>query len=551
MWKNLDECNSFLELKNAKKVDISSILKREDAGKRIISYSNSIISGMHYNYAAKQVDDAIIDILQKLSDEQELISKYKALLKGEMINTGEGRLVLHHLTRAQKACTVFHNGVNIYEFYKKELEKIRSFVEAVHSEKIRSSSDEAFVDVVQIGIGGSDLGPRCLYIALEEGERIAGRAKLKGHFISNVDPEDAMNVLLNIQPEKTLFILVSKSGTTEETLANEKLVCEYLACNGIKNVKKNIVVVTSSSSPLAKDEGYLASFFIDDFVGGRYSSTSACGAVLLSLCFGNEVFGQLLQGAAEADESALNEDIRQNATLMDALIGVYERNVLGYNTTAVLPYAQSLARFPAHLQQLDMESSGKAVNRDFQKISYPTGAILFGEAGTNGQHSFYQFLHQSDEVVPLQFIAFKESAVYKNMSKSTLLISKKPALTTDASKELETEYVQTIRENHNKLLTNLIAQIYAFAVGKEDSNKNKHFEGCRPSSLIYADSLNARTLGALLAHFENKVIFQVFICNINSFDQEGVQLGKKIEKQIESGKLDGALEAYSKMMLNK
>ncbi len=534
MWKNLDECKSFLALQNAKKVDIAKIFREDDIAKRISSYSIPIISGEYYNYAAKQVDDSLIDILQKLSEEQELIPKYKAVLSGEMINTGEKRLVLHHLTRSKESCPIIYDGVNIGEFYRLELEKIKRFTDEVHANKILSSSNKAFKDVVQIGIGGSDLGPRSLYIALEEYANAKGVAKMSAHFISNVDPEDASRVFAKIEADQTLFILVSKSGTTEETLANEKLVLEYLANHGIENPKQNIVVVTSNASPLAKDDSYRKSFFIDDFVGGRYSSTSACGALILSLCFGNEVVSELLQGAREADKNALNPNIRENASLMAALIGVYERNILGYNTTAVLPYTQALSRFPAHLQQLDMESSGKAVNRDFSTLAYPTGQIIFGEPGTNGQHSFYQFLHQSKEIVPLQFIAFKESATYKYASKEI--------------QEKKAEYIQALKENHKKLLTNLIAQIYAFAVGKEDENKNKHFEGGRPSSLIYADCLNGRTLGALLSHFENKVMFQGFVWNINSFDQEGVQLGKKIAKKIESESLDGTLQKYSELL---
>ena len=529
MWKNLNKCNSFLALKGLPKVNLASVLTPE----RIASYSIPLGSSLHYNYAAKQVDETTIEALQALADEQMLIEKYKAVLRGEVINTGENRLVLHHLTRDRSNSPLMFNGTDMHKFYLKELEKISVFVERIHSGDIRSSSGKRFTDVVQLGIGGSDLGPRCLYIALKEFARSKKLNKMKAHFISNVDPTDANSILYDIEPSSTLFILVSKSGTTEETLANKELVLKYLNAKGIEDIEKNFVVVTSSSSPLAKDPSYLQSFFMDDFIGGRYSSSSACGALILSLSFGNELFASFLEGAHQVDKNALLPSIKENAPLMDALIGVYERNILGYTATAVLPYTQELARFPAHLQQLDMESSGKAVNRDFEPIFYPTGPIIFGEPGTNGQHSFYQFLHQSNEVIPLQFIAFKDSSI---------------SMPIEMPKEME-DYYSEVNKNHKTLLTNLIAQIYALAVGKADSNKNKHFEGGRPSSLIYGDALNGKTLGSLLAHYENKVMFQGFLWNINSFDQEGVQLGKVIAKKIAKGDADDCLKAYTSILL--
>jgi len=549
IWKNLNECESFKRLTCLAVPRIASILKSEDGPARVKRYSASIIDGLHYNYAAKKVDEKILATLQDLSDEQALVKKYECLLQGEPINTGEKRLVLHHLTRhlcsdetgnGDGPCNGNASSSNaqnislkdIHAFYQREAKKVREFTDRIHSRAILSSSAKPFTDVVQIGIGGSDLGPRSLYLALKEYAHQMKEEKMRGHFISNIDPEDAMSTLSRLDVSSTLFIIVSKSGTTEETLANEKLLLKFLETQDIKEPKKNILVVTSESSPLSYDASYLQSFFIDDYIGGRYSSSSCCGLLLLSLCFGNALLSSFLQGAHLADVGAKNPKIRENAALMDALIGVYESSVLHYPATAVLPYSQALSRFPAHLQQLDMESSGKQVNRNFQYIDYPTGQLLFGEPGTNGQHSFYQFLHQSRQVVPLQFIAFKESTI------SCLSQDGKPQL------------CACIRENHKKLLTNLIAQIYAFAVGKEDGeNANKCFEGERPSSLIYGDKLDGKMLGALLAHFENKVMFQGFLWNINSFDQEGVQLGKMLAKKIAKGEMDPSCEAYYKLLL--
>ena len=284
-----------------------------------------------------------------------------------------------------------------------------------------------------------------------------------------------------------------------------------------------MVAVTSKTSPLAKDSSMLASFFIDDYIGGRYSSTSAVGGVVLSLAFGYSTFEKLLKGAHEEDVKALNPSVKKNGALMDAMKGFYMRNVLGYPSTAILPYSQALSRFPAHLQQLDMESNGKSVNRFGEKISYVTGPVIFGEPGTNGQHSFYQLLHQGTDIVPLQFIAFQENQTGDDVT-------------------IKGSTSQT------KLCANVTAQIVAFACGKKDENPNKAFAGGRPSSLIYGKDLNPKSLGALLAHYENKVMFQGFVWNVNSFDQEGVQLGKVLAKRVLAHETEGALKEFSDLL---
>ncbi|HNQ97691.1 MAG TPA: glucose-6-phosphate isomerase, partial [Treponemataceae bacterium] len=283
---------------------------------------------------------------------------------------------------------------------------------------------------------------------------------------------------------------------------------------------RHMIAVTSETSPLANNPGYLASFYMDDFIGGRYSTSSAVGGAILSLAFGSAAFEAFLDGAHQADKAALESDIRKNAALLDALIGVYERNVLGYPSTAVLPYSQALSRFPAHLQQADMESNGKRVNRQGEPVDYATGPVIFGESGTNGQHSFYQLLHQGTDIIPLQFIGFIDSQSGKD-------------IVVDGS------------TSQKKLCANLAAQIVAFACGKKDANPNKHFPGERPSSLIWGKTLDPKALGALLAHFENKIMFQGFIWNLNSFDQEGVQLGKVLTKKVLSGDMDDTLKAYA------
>ncbi|MDR2151156.1 MAG: glucose-6-phosphate isomerase [Spirochaetaceae bacterium] len=493
--------------------------------KRVESFTVTMAAGLCYSYAAAPVDEAVLAALQDSADEQQLINKYRAVLCGQIMNTGENRKVLHHLTRGQVAEPVIHNGRDQRAFYLSQQERIAAFVKSVHNGTICGSTGKPFTTAVQIGIGGSDLGPRALYLALEGWATTVGRKRMNGYFISNVDPDDGTQVLSALPLEQTLFILVSKSGTTQETLANELLVKSSLQRAGL-DPAKHVVAVTSETSPLANNKAYLDSFYIDDFIGGRYSSTSSVGAVILSLAYGSMTFTELLAGAHEADRLALEPSIQKNAALLDALIGVWERNFLNYAATAILPYSQALSRFPAHLQQLDMESNGKRVNKDGHLVSYKTGPIVFGEPGTNGQHSFYQLLHQGTDIVPLQFIGFS-----KNQRGDDIMVE-------DST-------------NQTKLLANLAAQIVAFAKGQPVSgaNRTKEFPGARPSTLIYGKTLNPASLGALLSHFENKVMFQGFVWNINSFDQEGVQLGKILTKKVLSGQSgDTALDAYSKLL---
>ena len=432
-WKNLDTLDSFGKLKELKNhVDIAAALSGEEGGKRVADYSTPMAAGLSYNYAAKEVDETVLSALAKLADEAQLIDKFQELYNGAVINTGENRMVLHHLARKQLGNPVVVDGVDKREFYVAQQKKAADFANKVHAGEITNEAGEKFTTVVQIGIGGSDLGPRALYIALENWAKANNTFKMEAKFISNVDPDDAAAVLASVDLAHSLFIVVSKSGTTLETLTNE-------------------------------------------------------------------------------------------AFVKDALIGIYERNVQGYPSTAVLPYSQALSRFPAHLQQCDMESNGKTVNRFGEPVNYVTGPVIFGEPGTNGQHSFYQLLHQGSDIIPLQFIGFKNSQ-----------------LGVDVDIENST--------SQQKLCANVAAQIVAFACGKEDENLNKNFKGKRPSSIIIGQQLTPASLGALLAHFENKIMFQGFVWNLNSFDQEGVQLGKVLAKRVLAHNTDGALKVFSDLL---
>ena len=519
-WNNLDTLKSYQELLQAENnVSLRKVMSGESGAQRVAKYVAPMACGMTYHYAAKKVDDAILEKLAALAEEAQLTDKFAELYNGAVINTGEKRLVLHQLTRGQLGNAVVADGVDKRAFYKEQQDKIAAFAAKVHAGEILNEKGEKYNTVVQIGIGGSDLGPRAIYLALENWAATNNTLKMQAKFISNVDPDDPVGVLRGVDLEHALFIVVSKSGTTLETLTNELFVKDALEKAGL-DPAKHMLAVTSETSPMAKNSGYMAAFFMDDYIGGRYSSSSAVGGAVLSLAFGADVFARFLDGMAAEDKTATEKDPLKNPAMLDALISVYERNILGYPVTAFLPYSQALSRFPAHLQQASMESNGKSVNRFGEPVNYKTGEVIFGEPGTNGQHSFYQLLHQGTEIIPLQFVGFRKSQNEKDV-------------------DVKGSTSQT------KLNANVAAQMVAFACGKDDENPNKYFEGERPSSIIIGDQLTPETCGALLSHYENKFMFQGFLWNVNSFDQEGVQLGKVLATRVLAHDTDGALKAFA------
>ena len=521
-WKNLDTLESYQALQETKgRVNLVQAMEGESGAERVRKYAVPMAEGLTYHYAAKTVDDDILGKLAALADEAQLCGKFEELYNGAVINLTENRLVLHHLCRGQLGKQVIADGVDKREFYKGEQAKIADFANKVHAGEITNEKGEKFNTVVQIGIGGSDLGPRAIYLALENWAAANGTLKMEAKFISNVDPDDPVGVLRGVDVEHALFIVVSKSGTTLETLTNESFVKDALEKAGL-DVSKHMLAVTSETSPMAKNSGYLAAFFMDDYIGGRYSSSSAVGGAVLSLAFGPDVFARFLDGMAAEDKISAGSDPMKNPAMLDALISVYERNVLGYPSTALLPYSQALSRFPAHLQQASMESNGKSVNRFGEPVNYVTGEAIFGEPGTNGQHSFYQLLHQGTDIIPLQFIGFRKSQNEKDV-------------------EVKGSTSQT------KLNANVAAQMVAFACGKTDENPAKCFDGGRPSSIIIGDQLTPETCGALLSHYENKFMFQGFLWNVNSFDQEGVQLGKILANRVLDHNTDGALKEFASL----
>ncbi|NGX45313.1 MAG: Glucose-6-phosphate isomerase [Chlamydiae bacterium] len=468
--------------------------------KRIDKYLTEAMN-VRLFYGMERVDDKVLDALFELASETEAMEKMQAMQAGEVVNKIEGvesenRPALHTAMRDFFEGRVESAAASeATELAYAECEKLKAFLCEV-------DETERFTNLVQIGIGGSDLGPRAIYMGLKAFQK-PGRTV---HFISNVDPDDAAEVLHNITLSKTLFVIVSKSGTTLETRTNEEYVKERLKKAGL-NPQKHLVAVTGKGSPMDDPDSYLRAFYIWDYVGGRYSATSMVGAVTLSFALGMDRFLDFLRGAQAMDKHARTAPPRENLPLTAALLGIWNRNFLNLPTLAIIPYSQALVRFPAHLQQLDMESNGKHIDKQGTRVDFETGPIIWGEPGTNGQHSFYQLIHQGTTIVPIEFIGFIES-------------------------QNNEDVVYQGTSCQEKLLSNLFAQSIALAVGEKSENPNKNFEGNRPNSVLLASRLDPYTLGALLAFYEHKVDFQGFIWDINSFDQEGVQLGKVLALKI-------------------
>lgn len=458
-------------------------------------------SGYKLLYGTEKVNHEILEALGELAIETSALDKMKRMQEGEIVNfvtnfPSEGRAALHTATRdffeqpqqveAAKQKTVLA---------KLEVDKLKNW-----EEKINASS--AFDTMIMIGIGGSDLGPRANYFALE----YLLKKERQVHFLCNVDPDDAAAILSKIHPQKTVVVVVSKSGTTLETATNEAIVRDYFLKKGVQS-KEHFIAVTMPETPMDNPHRYGSVFYLWDWVGGRYSSTSMVGGLVLSFAFGFEVFLDFLKGAHSMDLNALETDFKKNLPLLSALLGIWNRNFLCYSTLAVIPYSQALQRYPAHFQQVDMESNGKLLMQEGKFSDVLTGPVIWGEPGTNAQHSFFQLLHQGMETVPLLMIGYKQSQY---------------------EKDLQVEETTS----QQKLLANLFAQSLALAKGQEGENANQFFPGNRPSSILLGEKLTPFTLGALLSFYENRVAFQGFIWGINSFDQEGVQLGKKIANKI-------------------
>ncbi|NGX56861.1 MAG: Glucose-6-phosphate isomerase [Candidatus Anoxychlamydiales bacterium] len=452
-----------------------------------------------YLYSSQRVNEDVINQLNSLAKDSDAIDKMKDMQNGKIVNyienfKSEERAVLHTALR------------DIFENRNEETEAKKAsdlaYLEIQKLEKFINENDDKFENIIQIGIGGSFLGPKALVHAMSAYQKEDKNI----YFISNVDPDEALNILSKVDLTKSLFITVSKSGTTIETLTNEEFVKNALIKKGL-NPKDHMIAVTAKDSKMDDKSKYLESFYIWDYIGGRYSATSMVGGVVLSFAIGFDKYIEILKGANSMDKIALDTNIEKNLPLFSALIGIWNRNFLNYNSISVIPYSHFLLYFPTHLQQLDMESNGKSITKDGKEVDFKTGPLVFGDIGTNAQHSYFQLLHQGTDIVPIEFIGFKNS-IYN--------IDEMVDNTT----------------SQEKLLSNLFAQSIALAKGKKDENLNKNFLGNRVNSILLLDKLTPYTIGAILAYYEHKIAFQGFLWDINSFDQEGVQLGKKLSNQI-------------------
>ena len=458
-------------------------------------------------FGTERLDEGVLEALFELAQEARAVEKMEEMQNGEVINKIEGyesenRRVLHTAMRDffdHRVETEVAQGVTALAYA--EMEKLKAFLDEIEK--------QGFTDMIQVGIGGSDLGPKAVYLALKAFSKPGRRV----HFISNVDPDDVACTMKHIDLSKTLVVVVSKSGSTLETLTNEELVRKRFIDVGLSPAH-HFLAVTEKGSPMDDPTRYLKSFYIGDYVGGRYSTTSMVGCVILAFALGMEKLLDFLKGANAMDKIALEKDPLKNLPLLSALLGIWNRNFLNYPTTAIIPYSEALSRFPAHLQQCDMESNGKRIDKEGNVVNFSTGPIIWGEPGTNGQHSFYQHIHQGTIIVPIEFIGFYETQY-----------------------DEDSEFKGTTSQE--KLLANLIAQSIGLATGKGSDNPNRDFPGNRPSRILMAKKCDPSTMGALLSYYENKVAFQGFIWGINSFDQEGVQLGKALANEI--------IDQFSKM----
>ncbi len=476
-----------------------------------------------FDYSKNLIDDTTFELLLKLAEECELKEAINAMFSGEKINETEGRAVLHTALRDFSPNPILVDGENIKPNIKRVLDHMKTFSEEVISGSHKGFTGKEITDIVNIGIGGSDLGPVMVCSALKH-----FKTRLNVHFVSNVDGNHIAETIKTLDPETTLFIIASKTFTTQETMTNaESAKAWFLKSGEQKDVAKHFVALSTNIASV-KDFGIAEENIFEfwDWVGGRYSLWSAIG-LSISLAVGYDNFEELLKGAHETDVHFKTADFNKNVPVLMALLGVWYRNFFDAGTYAILPYSQYLDRFPAYLQQGDMESNGKCVDRNGEFVEYETGPIIWGEPGTNGQHAFYQLIHQGTELIPADFIAYVNSPNH-------------------------------VSDHQEKLLANFFAQTEALAFGKTEEEAKaelqqagkteeqvarllnyKVFHGNTPTNSLLINDLTPFSLGQLIALYEHKIFVQGIIWNVFSFDQFGVELGKvlagKILKELENG----------------
>ncbi|MBM3828125.1 MAG: glucose-6-phosphate isomerase [Actinobacteria bacterium] len=454
------------------------------------------------------IDDRVVATLLAVADEADVESAIGRLLDGYVVNLTEGRAAGHGLLRRPEEARAMVDGVDVAHLVHGVLARMRSFVADVHSGRRLGATGERLTTIVNIGIGGSDLGPSMAYEALRP-HHVTG---LRCRFVSNIDPADLRAGLSDLEPASTLFVVASKTFATTETLANAKVARDWIVdALGEKAIASHFVAVSTNSQAVRNfGIGDDEMFPFWDWVGGRYSLPSSIGLSLM-LGVGSDAFDQMRAGMHVIDEAVRSTPARANAAVMMALIGIWNRNVLGCVSKAVLPYSHDLRRFPAFLQQLDMESNGKSTRLDGSPVPYETGPIIWGEPGTNSQHAFIQSIHQGTSVVPVDFIGFAEPA-------DALVRVGAPDDT-----------------RHRTLFLGMLAQARALAFGRSLDEvsagpfaEHRVLPGNRPSTVVVARRLSPSVLGQLVALYEHVVHVQGVIWGINSFDQFGVELGKEM-----------------------
>ncbi len=499
---------------------INSIHLRDlfrESPKRFEQFS-LIFEDMLVDYSKNRITDKTMESLLKLAEQCDLKSAISQLFGGEKINETEGRAVLHVALRNRSNTPILVNGEDVMPNVNAVLEKVEKFSRNVLSGDWKGYTGKAITDIVNIGIGGSDLGP----VMVTEALKPYKHPTITTHFVSNVDGTHIVETLKKVNPETTLFIIASKTFTTQETMTNAHTARDwFLEAAGSKAYVKYHFVAVSTNEEQVKEFGInpINMFEFWNWVGGRYSLWSAIG-LSIACTVGFDAYRELLEGAHAMDEHFKNTPFKENIPVILALLGIWYNNFFGIESHAILPYDQYMHRFAAYFQQGDMESNGKTVSRSGQKVSYQTGPIIWGEPGTNGQHAFYQLIHQGTKLIPCDFIA--------------------PAVSHNS-----------VGDHHVKLLSNFFAQTEALMNGKteeevvnelravgmdteklEKLKAHKVFEGNRPTNSILIKKITPRTLGSLIAMYEHKIFVQGVIWNIFSFDQWGVELGKQLAKKI-------------------
>ncbi len=508
-FRNLTETAAFGELVRYHEKNGGKLLLTPESVKKYIVPAGK---NLYFSYGAKGATPELLEIFSRLASEQQCVGKYRELLGGAVYNPVENRMVLHHLCRGSEGLPLSEKSAGKGRFFMEQEKRFCDFAESIRA---GGKTDT----VIQIGIGGSGQGPKAVYEALKCCVSARGREPLpEARFMENIDRDEVLTILEGINPERTLFILVTKSGTTQETIDNYLLTKEILEQrNPGYDIYAHTVAVTCPGTPL-DDTRFSGVFYMDESIGGRFSVCSACAGLLVAAVFGSDVYREFCKGAHYSDILALEPDVCRNAPLLDALFSIYDINVRNIPVTAVIPYSNFLLEFTYHLQQLLMESNGKTADRKGGAVDYATSPVVIGSIGTNCQHSFFQQLHQGSGELPVEFIGFRESQI--------------------------DSVPQT------KLNASLAAQISSLALGRSSRDINRHFPGKRTSSLLFGNRLTPENLGALFAHFENKTMFQGFLWNINSFDQEGVQLGKDLAREVLSdiSEKDSILSAYYSLL---